>query len=117
MGAVEIEDYAFAFCDAMTKLALPETRIVVKNEAFCCCHALNDIVLPASLQKIYGGLRGAMKGAIVVLNDNLAWGPVPSHHSNEPWVTIYCNPGSTTQEYARKCGMKMKLLSEYSGRQ
>lgn len=117
MGAVEIEDYAFAFCDAMTKLALPETLIVVKNEAFCCCHALNDIVLPASLQKIYGGLRGAMKGAIVVLNDNLAWGPVPSHHSNEPWVTIYCNPGSTTQEYARKCGMKMKLLSEYSGRQ
>lgn len=113
MGAVEIGEYAFGFCDAITKLALPETLETIKKQAFCCCQSLSVIVLPASLKSAYGGLSGAMKGSVVVLNDNLSWTPIPNRTVTDSWTTIYCNPGSTSQEYARSNGMKMKLLSEY----
>ena len=54
---------------------------------------------------------------IVVLNDNLVWKPAFKSHYLGNNITIYCNPGSTSQQHARDWGMKMKLLSEYSGRQ
>lgn len=113
MSAEEIGEYAFGFCSAVTKLALPETLVTIKNEAFCCCHGLDVIVLPASVQSAYTGLSGSMRGSVVVLNDDLVWTRYRSSSTIHSWITIYCNPGSTSQEYARSNGMKMKLLSEY----
>lgn len=116
MGAVEIGEYAFSFCDAITRLVLPETVVNIKNAAFSCCHALDNIVLPASLQSIYGDFSCSLRGSVVVLNDNLIWRPASKSHYLGNNITIYCNPGSTSQEHARDWGMKMKLLSEYSGK-
>lgn len=116
MGAVEIGEYAFSFCDAITKLALPETLITIKNAAFSCCHALDNIVLPASLQSIYGDFSCSLSGVVVVLNDNLVWRPASKLHYLGNNITVYCNPGSTSQQHARDWGMKVKLLSEYSRR-
>lgn len=113
MGAVEIGEYAFSFCDAITRLALPETLITIKNAAFSCCHALDNIILPASLQSIYGDFSCSLRGSIVALNDNLTWRPASKSHYLGNNITIYCNPGSTSQQHARDWGMKMKLLSEY----
>lgn len=113
MGAVEIGEYAFSFCDAITKLALPETVVTIKNAAFSCCHALDNVVLPVSLQSIYGDFSCSLRGTVVVLNDNLVWRPASKTHYLGNNITIYCNPGSTSQEHAREWGMKMKLLSEY----
>lgn len=113
MSAVEIGEYAFGFCSAVTKLALPETLVTIKNEAFCCCHGLDTIVLPASVRSAYTGLSGSMRGSVVVLNDDLVWTRYRSSSTIHSWITVYCNPGSTSQEYARSHGMKMKLLSEY----
>lgn len=113
MGAVEIGEYAFSFCDAITRLVLPETVVNIKNAAFSCCHALDNIVLPASLQSIYGDFSCSLRGSVVVLNDNLVWRPASKSHYLGNNITIYCNPGSTSQEHARDWGMKMKLLSEY----
>ena len=114
MGATEIGEYAFAFCESITKLALPETLIMMKNAAFACCHALAEVVLPASLQSIYGDFKCSSTGVIVVLNDNLVWRPAAKDTISSIFVvTVYCNPGSTTQQHARDRGMKVKLLSEY----
>lgn len=113
MGAVEIGEYAFSFCDAITRLALPETLITIQNAAFSCCHALDNIILPASLQSIYGDFSCSLRGSVVVLNDNLIWRPASKSHYLGNNITVYCNPGSTSQQHARDWGMKMKLLSEY----
>ena len=114
MGATEIGEYAFAFCESITKLALPETLIMMKNAAFACCHALTEVVLPASLQSIYGDFKCSSTGVIVALNDNLVWRPAAKDTISSIFVvTVYCNPGSTTQQHARDRGMKVKLLSEY----
>lgn len=115
MGAVEIGEYAFGFSDAITKLALPETLHVIKKGAFASCHGISDIVLPASLRSIYGDFNCSLRGSIVVLNDNLEWLPAakPTAHGLLEKITIYCNPGSTSQKHALEWGMKMKYLSEY----
>lgn len=113
MGAVEIGEYAFSFCDAITRLALPETLVTIKNAAFSCCHALDNIVLPASLQSVYGDFSCSLRGSIVVLNNDLVWRPASKSNYLGSDITIYCNPGSTSQQHARDWGMKMKLLSEY----
>ena len=114
MGAVEIGEYAFGWCKEVTKLALPETLLNIKNGAFAACNNIENVVLPASLQSIDGDFNCSLRGSIVVLNDNLVW-----RQANRPSVslysgiTVYCNPGSTSQQHAHDWGMKTKLLSEY----
>lgn len=115
MGAKEIGEYAFAFSGNITKLALPETLLDIKNGAFASCNGIDNVVLPASLESIYGDFDCSLRGSIVVLNDNLVWRPAskPMVASLTSGITIYCNPGSTSQQHARDWGMKMKFLSEY----
>ena len=113
MGAVEIRESAFCFCEAITKLALPDTLITMKDGALACCHALEEVVLPASLQSVYGDFHCSSRGRIVVLNDDMIWRPASKSLTFVNGVTVYCNPGSTSQQHARDWGMKMKLLSEY----
>lgn len=114
MGAVEIGEYAFGWCEEVTKLALPETLLNIKNGAFSACSNLENVVLPASLQSIDGDFHCSISGSIVALNDNLVWRqasrPSISLYNR---ITVYCNPGSTSQQHAHDWGMKTKLLSEY----
>ena len=115
MGAIEIHPYAFSFCQKMNRLALPETLLTIQTAAFACCHELTTVVLPASLRSIYGDFSCSLRGSIVVLNDNIEWTPAnkPMAHGLHAGITIYCNPGSTSQKHALEWGMKMKYLSEY----
>ena len=114
MGATEIGEYAFGFSEAITKLALPETLLNIKNGAFASCHGIGNVVLPASLNSIYGDFTCDLRGSIVALNDNLVWRPAAKPTvSLYSGITVYCNPGSTSQQHAHDWGMKTKLLSEY----
>ena len=114
MGALEIGEYAFGWCETITKLALPETLLNIKNGAFAACSSIENVVLPASLQSIDGDFHCSISGSIVALNDNLVWRqasrPSVSLYNR---ITVYCNPGSTSQQHAHDWGMKTKLLSEY----
>lgn len=112
MGAIEIGKRAFCVCETMTRLGLPETLVTISDNAFSCCFALDNIILPASLQSIYGDFHGSARGSVVILNDNLIWSP-KRRDSLTRGITIFCNPGSTSQQHARDWGIKMKLLSEY----
>lgn len=116
MAAIEIERYAFAFCDSLTKLVLPETLTTIKESIFTGCDALKEVILPASVESVYEDFYCSHSGRIVVLNDDMIWRSL--HYSYESYtsvkdITIYCNPGSTSQQHAWGCGIKMKLLSEY----
>ena len=114
MGALEIGEYAFGWCETITKLALPETLLNIKDGAFAACSSIENVVLPASLQSIDGNFHCSISGSIVALNDNLVWRqasrPSVSLYNR---ITVYCNPGSTSQQHAHDWGMKTKLLSEY----
>ena len=49
MGAIEIEQYAFAYCKSLTKLVLSETLTTIKESVFTGCDALEEVILPASV--------------------------------------------------------------------
>lgn len=113
LGATDIKENAFSFGESITRLALPDTLKHIEDGAFSCCHSLSKIILPASVQSVYGDFCGSLRSSIIVLNDNIVWRPVKSRSAVTPNLTIYCNPGSTSQQHARDWGMTMKLLSEY----
>ena len=115
MGATSIEEHAFSSCSNLRRLILSNCLQIIKDNAFSCCHELDEIILPESVQSVYAGLHGSSRGAIIVLNNQMEWRShfYPDSFTRE--ITIYCNPGSTSQQYARNKGIQAKNLSEYSG--
>lgn len=112
LGATSIGNCAFNHCP-IEKLVLPDTLQNIGQRAFGSL--LKEIILPISVQSLHGNSFDVVDGSIIVLNDNLEWlapDKVGTVFCNER-ATIYCNPGSTSQQYARKHGIKMKPLSEY----
>lgn len=136
-GAEELSVYAFSNCKQIEDLLLPETLKTISREEdkrYYSCFKLSGssvLVLPQSLESI--DISDSMPArTIVAKNDSMKWiggtgftgldfdlsdtfTSIFGHqfgNQSPNGYTIYCNPGSTSHEFARKRKYNVKPLTD-----
>ncbi|MBQ7596819.1 MAG: leucine-rich repeat protein [Clostridia bacterium] len=96
-GITHIGDYAFNYCQV--KVDIPSTVTSIGDYAFSNCTAMDDVSLPASVQRI-GMFSFSGVSTIRIYNPNCVIGikAIPST------AVIYGYEGSTAEKYANEVG-------------
>ena len=117
LGAETIENAAFAYCDALEKIALPLEMDSIESPFSdllshgCSLSGPDYLLLPNKLNRLVGyfGKSGCRHIAFPDQTTSIEkWDSYNRGH-----CILYCMNGSTAQQYAREHGVKYKPLNEF----
>lgn len=125
----ELPQLCFSCCSSLRAVSLSEGLESIEYRAFGGCREMNRIVIPASVKRIRGGVfnndqsrvglaekfRGeqlhiAFLGSLTTV----AFGFFDDEKTMPADSIVYCKAGSEIQKEARKNGLTVKPLSEFS---
>ena len=52
LPVVEIDDWAFCYCDSLTSVVIPDSVTEIGSHAFAACYNLTSVVIPDSVTEI-----------------------------------------------------------------
>lgn len=122
LGAVNIEESAFACCHKLKNVVFAPQMESVKKGAFAYCESLDLVILPPELKstapnafsfKGYWTDPDTSQRTFVFQDPSTeikGWGPAPWEECN---VVFYCSKGSTAQHHARQYNIEQKALNEF----
>ncbi len=108
-----ISDWAFCECKKLNRITIPDSVHEIGEGAFCNCALLDEVEIPDSVTVIddcaFRGCTSLEKVTIPDTVTELGWG---LFDGCENTVTVYCDEGSSVQEYCRRNGIREARLSE-----
>jgi len=112
-SVVIVSDWAFCECKKLNRITIPDSVHEIGEGAFYNCVLLDEVEIPDSVVKIDDcAFRGCTSLERVTIPDSvkeLGWG---IFDGCEKTVTVYCDEGSTIQQYCIKNGIREKRISE-----
>lgn len=108
-----VSDWAFCESAKLSRITMPDSVNEIGEGAFCNCSHLDEIEIPDSVTKIDDcAFRGCSSLDTVIIPDSvidMGWG---IFDGCEEKVIVYCNEGSSAQDYCRRNGIKEARISE-----
>ncbi len=106
-------EWAFSECKKLNRITIPDSVYEISEGAFCNCNHLDEVEIPDSVIKIddcaFRGCEALEKVVIPSSVTELGWG---IFDGCENVVTVYCDEGSTAEEYCYRNGIHCERITE-----
>lgn len=116
-GVLELRSDVFSYCESLSEISLPSSLQLIGSIVFAGCPNLTSVIIPNKVREIQSGafsdcsslMKVFIPDSVISIGEDYVLG----QHAFAacPNLTIICNPGSCAEVYARKHGIKTKVIN------
>lgn len=97
----ETNYYAFAGCDSLSNITIPNSVTSIGDSAFACCESLSSITIPDSVTSISNGAFACCDSLSSITIPDSVTSIGKSAFEGCDSLVIQCNSGSYTEKYCK----------------